>query len=134
MITVAIIAILSAVAYPAYTSQIEKGRRAECRSGLLKTMQQQERYFTQFNTYVAFATGATTAPMSAFSGETLNSSACKVAAEACGTQALTACVQVVGTLVKDSKITDLLYNSQGVKQCKLSGESTFANNTQVCWP
>ncbi|RYF40107.1 MAG: prepilin-type N-terminal cleavage/methylation domain-containing protein, partial [Cytophagaceae bacterium] len=51
MITVAIVGILGAIAYPAYTSQIEKGRRNECRSGLLKTMQQQERYFTQRNTY-----------------------------------------------------------------------------------
>ena len=47
MITVAIVGILGAIAYPAYTSQIAKGRRAECRSGLMQAMQQQERYFTQ---------------------------------------------------------------------------------------
>ena len=61
MITVAIVGILAAVAYPAYTDQIRKGRRAECRSGLLQSMQQQERYYSQFNTYVSFAAGATNA-------------------------------------------------------------------------
>ena len=71
MITVAIIAILAAIAYPAYTDQIRKGKRAECRSGLLQSMQQQERYYTQFNKYADFANGAATAKTKAFSGDSL---------------------------------------------------------------
>ena len=53
MITVAVVGILAAIAYPAYTNQIAKGRRAECRAGLYQAMQQQERYYTQFNAYAA---------------------------------------------------------------------------------
>lgn len=135
MITVAIVGILGAIAYPAYTSQIEKGRRNECRSGMLKTMQQQERYFTQRNTYVEFAAAAASAPMVAFSGDTLARSACTIAAEACGAQPLTACIQLIGTPAKDRRIGQLLYNSQGVKQCKLDGGSAFATDTtNTCWP
>ena len=134
MITVAIVGILGAIAYPAYTSQIEKGRRNECRSGLLKTMQQQERYFTQRNTYVEFTAGAASAPMSAFSGEGLSKSACTIAAEACGAQALTACIQLIGTPVRDTRVNQLLYNSQGLKQCKVDGGSTFVANSDICWP
>jgi len=36
VITVAIIGILAAIAYPAYTSQMEKTRRADCTSALLQ--------------------------------------------------------------------------------------------------
>jgi len=134
MITVAIVGILGAIAYPAYTSQIEKGRRNECRSGLLKTMQQQERYFTQRNTYVEFAAGAASAPMATFSGDTSARSACTIAAEACGVQALTACIQLIGTTAKDRRISQFLYNSQGVKQCKLDGGAFAADPTNTCWP
>lgn len=135
MITVAIVGILGAIAYPAYTSQIEKGRRNECRSGLLKTMQQQERYFTQRNTYVAFAAASASAPMTAFSGDTLARSSCTIAAEPCGAQALTACIQLIGTPTRDRRIGQFLYNSLGVKQCKLDGSTTFAtDNTSTCWP
>lgn len=135
MIAVAIVGIIAAVAYPSYTSQIEKGRRAECRSGLLKTMQEQERYYTQFNQYVAFTSGSTTAVISAFSGETLARSACRIAAEQCGSQALTACVELVGTPVKaDSKITTVHMDSQGSKQCKLNGSSTKVSDGSICWP
>ena len=46
MITVAIIGILAAVAYPAYTDSILKGRRATARTALAELLQQQERYKT----------------------------------------------------------------------------------------
>ena len=49
MVTVAIIGILAAVAYPAYTDSILKGRRATARTALAELLQQQERYKTQRN-------------------------------------------------------------------------------------
>ena len=135
MIAVAIVGIIAAIAYPSYTSQIEKGRRAECRSGLLKTMQQQERYYTQFNQYVPFTSGSTTAAITAFSGESLARSACRIAAGQCGSQALTACVQLTGEPVKaDSKITSLFLDSQGGKQCTLNGSATMVTDATTCWP
>ena len=57
MIVVAIIGILAAVAYPAYTDSIAKGKRAEARAALMNLLQQQERYLTQMNTYETFAAG-----------------------------------------------------------------------------
>lgn len=53
MITVAIVAILAAVAYPAYTNQVRKGKRAEARTKLLAAVQRQERWYTDNQTYVA---------------------------------------------------------------------------------
>jgi type IV pilus assembly protein PilE len=134
MITVAIIGILSAVAYPSYVSYIEKGKRAECRSGLLKTMQQQERYFTQRNTYVAFTSGTTSAVVSAFSGETLEKSACEIAAAACGA-GLNTCVELVAKpKYTESKVTEWYFDSSGQKLCTLNGSTSKVTDTTTCWP
>lgn len=47
MITVAIVAILSSIAYPAYTEHIAKGRRAEARVALLDASQWMERFYSE---------------------------------------------------------------------------------------
>jgi type IV pilus assembly protein PilE len=135
MIAVAIVGILAAIAYPSYVSQIEKGRRTECRGGLLKTMQQQERYFTQFNQYVSFTSGTTSAVISAFSGESLARSACRIGAAQCGAQPLSECVELTGTTTYNDSKVDLLYlDSLGQKKCQLKGTSTKVTDTSTCWP
>ena len=58
MITVAVIGILGAIAFPAYTDQVRKGRRAEARGHLMALLQQQERIMTQRNTYLDFTTAS----------------------------------------------------------------------------
>lgn len=51
MIVVAIVAILSAIAYPAYTEQVRKARRADAQSVLLEAAQFMERFYTENNRY-----------------------------------------------------------------------------------
>ncbi len=51
MIAVMIIGILAAVAYPSYQDSINKSRRAEGKSALLKAAQVLERWYTDNNTY-----------------------------------------------------------------------------------
>jgi type IV pilus assembly protein PilE len=63
MIVVAIVGILAAIAYPSYIDSVRKGKRAEGRAAVTSLLQQQERYFTQNNTYVAFAMGAAPATL-----------------------------------------------------------------------
>lgn len=138
MITVAIIAILASIAYPAYTEQIRKGRRAECRSGLLQSMQQQERYYTQFNQYVAFATGAATSKTKSFSGDSLAASSCSIAAVQCtsGTTAvaLNQCVELQASMQSGNDPVSLLYmTSNGDKGCTYNGTARTENEKQ-CWP
>lgn len=139
MITVAIIGILAAVAYPAYTDQIRKGKRAECRSGLMQSMQQQERYYTQFNAYVAFTAGATTAKTKAFSGDSLAGSACTIAAVQCidsagATINLNQCVELRASMVSTTDPVSLLYfTSSGDKGCTYNGTTRVTTEKQ-CWP
>jgi type IV pilus assembly protein PilE len=135
MIAVAIAGILSAVAYPSYVSYIEKGRRAECRSGLLKSMQQQERFFTQRNTYVTFTSGTTSAVISAYSGENLAQSACAIAAQTCTAGTVAECVELVARpKYTESKVTEWYLDSYGQKLCKLNGSSIKTTDSTTCWP
>ncbi|MBX3588058.1 MAG: prepilin-type N-terminal cleavage/methylation domain-containing protein [Ramlibacter sp.] len=136
MITVAIVGILAAVAYPLYASQIAKGRRAECRSGLFQSMQQQERYATQYNKYAPFTIGAATAKTKAYSGDSLANSACKMEARACtapGSTDTDQCIELRATPVKpDSSIDYFFLDSDGRKGCSVSTTRTTTNTT--CWP
>ncbi|WP_243021543.1 type IV pilin protein [Simplicispira sedimenti] len=51
MIVVAVVAILTAIAYPSYNEYIRRGHRAEARAGLLQAAQWLERAATATGTY-----------------------------------------------------------------------------------
>ncbi len=51
MIVVAIVGILSAIAYPSYTEYMRRGHRADARAGLLQAQQWLERAATATGTY-----------------------------------------------------------------------------------
>jgi type IV pilus assembly protein PilE len=51
MIVVVIISILATIAYPSFTEQVRKSRRADATGGLMDAAQRLERCFTQFNAY-----------------------------------------------------------------------------------
>ena len=58
MITVGIVAILAAIAYPSYQAQIRKSHRTEGKSELMQIAQQLERCYTTSNTYAGCASVA----------------------------------------------------------------------------
>lgn len=51
MITIVIISIITAVAYPSYRDNVRRGDRAEARAALLENAQYLERIFTELNAY-----------------------------------------------------------------------------------
>ncbi len=53
MVVVAVLAILSAVAYPLYTNQVQKSRRADAKVALQTIALAQERFFTINGEYAA---------------------------------------------------------------------------------
>ena len=151
MIVLAIVAILVSIAYPAYTSAILKGKRAEGRAALAELMQQQERYLTQTNCYLGFtapsgvatasapspaaACGgvtATTVPFKPFSGDSLAKAAYLLSADVCpagaGTLSIADCVRVIAIPVAtDAEAGTLRMTSTGTKDC------TGGTNPSVCW-
>lgn len=128
MIVVAVIGILGAVAYPSYQEFVRKSKRAEGRTALLELLQQQERYMTQNNTYLAFAADNTTTVFKGFSGDSAGKAAYWVGARACTGQTIANCVQVFGVPKNyvDPAITELTITSTGVKSCT-------ATKPDLCW-
>ncbi len=59
MITVAIIGILAAIAYPSYTEQVARSRRGDAQAALLDSAQWLERQYTISNAYNKKADGTT---------------------------------------------------------------------------
>jgi len=73
MITVAIVGILAAVAYPAYNASVRKSRRADAKTALVDLAQREERYMSTGNVYSETATdvgypAASSFPMQVMSG------------------------------------------------------------------
>lgn len=136
MIVVAIIGILAGIAYPAYTSSIVKGKRAEARTALTELMQQQERFMTQTNSYCAFSNtggttavvaGCTTVPFKTFSGDNPANAAYYLSSDACPSSTIAECVRVSAVPIKsDPEVGTLQILSTGTKTCT-------GTNTSVCW-
>ena len=162
MIVVAIVGILAAVAYPAYQQSVVKGKRAQGRTALAELLQQQERFMTQRNCYLAFTTDATTGvatavastntpspecgfttttpvPFKTFSGDNFTSAAYVLSANACTISGGTAlsmkdCVQLVATPTgADSEVGNLRITSTGSKDCTGTVGGTTPTSP-LCWP
>ena len=129
MIVVAIVGILAAIAYPSYIDSVRKGNRAEGRAAVTSLLQQQERFFTQNNTYVAFntAAAATAANMKDYSGDAGRAAAkYLLVAQVCAAiggvvPPIRDCVNIVATppagVFNDPVITFLSTDTQGRRDC-----------------
>ena len=51
MVTLAIIAIIAGIGYPSYTEYVNRGKRAEGKSALMRAAQQLERFYSLNNCY-----------------------------------------------------------------------------------
>ncbi|MGW8391439.1 type IV pilin protein [Pseudoduganella sp. HUAS MS19] len=94
--TLVIIGILTAVAIPVWNGAVIRMRRSEAQATLQELMQQQERHYTRFNSYVAFS-AATGDEYRWWSGRTASSSAYELEGKACDGQQISDCIQVVAT-------------------------------------
>ena len=143
MITVAIVALLAAIAIPSYQDSVWKGKRAEAKAAIFKALQAEERYYTQNNTYVAYTSPTPPAGSGAFpvysADNATNSrytiSVAQAGSALCGSGGIvindvTRCVVVTATVVgnPDPKCgASLAMDTVGNKSPSLSGP------TALCW-
>jgi type IV pilus assembly protein PilE len=137
LVVMAIVAILSALAYPSYAGYITKTRRIEGQIALLEALQQQERFYTQNNTYSAFSSSSTDPQERRFkwwSGSSAAGSAYELRAHACPAQELNQCVEIEarpGTAMVDSKFRDRDCETMTLNSV---GQYTSSGRAAHCWP
>jgi type IV pilus assembly protein PilE len=136
MVVLAILAALGALAYPTYTSYLTRTRRIEAQVAMIEALAQQERYYTQHNSYVAFsAASLPEAPrFKWWSGSTVAVSGYELDAQACPGHGLNECVQIrarPGTGRVDTRFSD---PDCGTLTINSTGEHGASGTFERCWP
>ncbi len=119
MIVIAIIGILAAVGYPAYTSALKKSNRADAVDSLLSLAGRMEEYYMNNNTYTGATVGATGTVGTDQTSEGLYT----LEVTSATAFAYTITAKPVGT---DTECGNLTLNSQGQK-------GTSAGTVEACW-
>lgn len=122
MLVLAIVAILTSIAVPAYSGYIERGRRAEGRAALDQAAQLLERYYTRTNTYSTTLADASIPATSSSGRYTL-----VVAAVAPDTIANSYVITATPTGWSDAHCGNLTLNNTGQRG------STGTWTTTDCW-
>ncbi len=128
MIVVAIIGVLTLIAWPSYQDYVNKGKRAEGKSAVAQATQAMERYFTNNNTYTVDLTAA---GFRAFSGESAATSAYTITAIAGSTGTIATSYVLTASPNNWSDTAgcgDLTINQMGTK-----GVSGGALTSAQCW-
>ena len=125
MIVVAIIGILSAVAYPSYTEYIRRGSRSEATAALLEAQQFMERYYGANNRYSTAANGNPALPARL---QNIPASSTRYTLSVAATvNSYTLTATPLGSMLAD-KCGSLTITNTGVK-----GRSATAPTVAECW-
>lgn len=141
MAVMVILALMLALALPAYHGQVVRAKRVQGQAALLKLMQQQERYYSQNNRYLAFSAASEDAQGKQFqwwSGDDVEAgavhSAYEIDAMACPEASLAQCVLLrarPGTARVDQHFTDA---DCGTLSLSSTGERGSSGPAARCWP
>lgn len=134
MITVAIVAILAAIAIPSYTNQIRRAHRSEGTAALLSIQTAQEKTYLQYGRYavggeLSSAATATTPGLNIPATTTSGYYTLAVTSASAGASDYTATATAASSQVNDTKCSTLTVNSTGVKTSKDNGGVA----TTECW-
>ena len=131
MITVAIVALLAAIALPSYTNSVRKAKRMDAKIALLDMASRQERFFSTNNTYTTAAAnlGYTTLPASV-PGSGTTTYEISVSAATAGAYSLLATPKT--DQLKDS-CGSYSINQLGVQANTFSGAGLSPTLSADCW-
>ena len=141
MITLAIVGILAAVAYPSYREYVAKSRRAEAQALLMQSAQWMERFYAENYSYRANTAGVLVTDATMFPARYSQSPASGTAAYTITVTptatTFTVTATRTGTMAAD-KCGNFQITHTGVKQLATGTYSSAAGATQVaamqsCW-
>ena len=129
MTVLVIMAILAGIAQVSYREFIIRAKRTEGKAALMRLLQQQERYYSLHNSYIAFSSDSTDEDEKMFkwySGESASSSAYEIKGEACPGDLVTNCLRLtakpgtpkVDVNFKDPHCGKLIVTSMGTKDAE----------------
>lgn len=134
MVVLIILAILAAIAYPSYQESILKTKRAEGRAALMRTMQQQERYYSRQASYISFSVASADADAKSFrwySGDNAASSLYEISAEACDGAEIRDCVKL--TASPGTQNVNRNYQDPVCGRLTLTSEGEKSADAVQCW-
>ncbi len=137
LIALVILALLASQAYPAFHKQVIRARRQEAQSALLRLMQQEERYYTQANTYIEFSSSSTGEQQRQFkwwSGESKSTSGYEIEAKSCEGEQISQCVRLIAT--PGTTNVDRTFHDTDCEQLTLTsaGLRLASGPADRCWP
>jgi type IV pilus assembly protein PilE len=137
LVALVILALLASQAYPAFHKQVIRVRRQEAQAALLRLMQQEERYFTQANTYIAFSSSSTDEQARQFkwwSGNSKPTSGYEIEGKPCEGELISQCVRLVAT--PGTTNVDPNFHDTDCEQLTLTSTvSRLASGpAERCWP
>jgi type IV pilus assembly protein PilE len=132
LVVLAVLSLLAAIAYPGYRESVRKTRRAEGRSALMQAMLEQERNYTQKNTYQIFS-AAQANGFKWFSGSNAAGSAYEISAAACPGASIGDCVRL--TAQPGTARVNAGYSDEGCGSLTLdsTGVQAAAGPNANCW-
>lgn len=131
MITVAIVALLAAIALPSYNNSVRKAKRMDAKIALLDMASRQERFFSTNNTYTSSAAnlGYTTLPASVPGSGTTTY---EISVSAASTVAYSLLATPKTDQLKDS-CGSYSINQLGVQANTFSGAGLSTTLSADCW-
>lgn len=137
LVALAIAGLLLALAVPAYHGHVVRAKRVQGQASLLRLMQQQERYYSQNNRYLAFSAASDPSQAQQFpwwSGDGPAASAYEIEALACPASTIGQCV-LLRALPGTPKVDVRFHDPEcGVLSLDSTGQRGSSGPARHCWP
>ncbi|MEB4592384.1 type IV pilin protein [Candidatus Thiothrix sp. Deng01] len=138
MITVAIIGILSAIAYPNYTAYVQKSRRADAQVALMEITQRQESYFLRNYSYAKDLAQLGYPSISNDGQYTLSETPTPggcggVNTSPCNSYVLSATPATSSPQHNDAACQAMTLDNRGAKRGGVDAAHAAADTAQTCW-
>jgi type IV pilus assembly protein PilE len=137
LVTLVIFGVLAEQAYAGLQHYVIRVRRNEGEAALMRLMQQQERYYSRYNSYIAFSSSSTDPEAMLFrwwTGSSARASAYEVEGKACEGELIAQCVRLIAR--PGTGMVDVNFHDDDCQELTLTsaGLRLASGPGAHCWP